>query len=200
MRQQMDINYWSCVEMAHAVLKVWLSPSNIGKGQQRHLVFTSSVVAFYSIVGYAPYAPCKAAIRSLSDTLAQEVLLYGEDVRIHTVFPGTIDSPGLAKENQTKPAITHILEESDPVQTPDVVAAKSIAGLENGEYMVTVSFLGAAMRGCAWGGSSRNNWLIDTVMTWATSIAWMFVGRDLDGKVRAYGKKIGHPSTYGKMA
>jgi hypothetical protein len=104
-------------------------------------------------------------IRSLSDTLAQEMLLYGEDVKMHTAFPRPLDSPGLAKENQPKPAITHILEESEPVQTPDVVAAKSIAGLENGEYMVTVSSLG------------------DTVMTCATGIAWMFVGRHLGSRI-----------------
>jgi 3-dehydrosphinganine reductase len=199
MRQQMDINFWTCVDMAHAILTDWLGPSSTGKGQERHLVFTSSVIAFYSVAGYAPYAPGKAAIKTLSDTLAQEVLLYDEKVKIHTVFPGTISSPGLERENMSKPAITHVLEESDPVQTPDEVAAKSIAGLERGEYLVAVSWLGIAMRGCAWGGSARNNWVVDTMVTWITSIAWMFVGRDLDGKVRAYGKKNGHPSTYAKV-
>jgi len=199
MREQMDTNYWSCVDMAHAILSEWLDPASGSKGSTRHLVFTSSVVAFYSIAGYAPYAPAKAAIKSLSDTLAQEVLLYGDDVKIHTVFPGTIDSVGLKKENETKPAITHLLEESDPIQTPAVAAAKSIAGLEKGEYLITVSWLGNAMRGCAWGGSPRNNWAVDTVLTWITSIAWMFIGRDLDGKVKAYGKKHGHPATYAKV-
>ena len=71
--------------------------------------------------------------------------------------------------------------------------------IERGEYLVAVSWLGIAMRGCAWGGSARNNWVVDTMVTWITSIAWMFVGRDLDGKVRAYGKKNGHPSTYAKV-
>jgi 3-dehydrosphinganine reductase len=198
MRQQMDINFWSCVEMSQAILKDWLAPSSPSKGQERHLIFTSSVAAFYTVVGYAPYSPGKAAIKSLSDSLAQEVLLYDESVKVHTVFPGTISSPGLEKENMTKPAITHILEESDPVQTPDVVAAKSIAGLERGEYLVTVALLGAAMRGCAWGGSKRNNFVLDTLMTWISSIVWLFVGPDLDGKVKAYGKKHGHPSTYAK--
>jgi 3-dehydrosphinganine reductase len=196
MRQQMDINFWSCVDMAHAILSEWLTPSSNSKGQERHLIFTSSVVAFYPVAGYAPYAPSKAAIKSLSDTLAQEVLLYGENVKVHTVFPGTISSPGLQLENQSKPEITHILEESDPVQTPDVVAAKAIEGLERGEYLITVGWLGAAMRGCAWGGSARNNWVLDTLMTWITSIAWVFIGADLNGKVRSYGKKHGHPSTY----
>jgi len=75
---------------------------------------------------------------------------------------------------------------------------KSIAGLENGDYLVTVSWLGVAMRGCAWGGSKRNNWVVDTAVTWVTSLAWFFIGSDLDGKVTKYGKKHGHPSTYAK--
>lgn len=198
MRQQMDVNYWSCVDIAHAILTEWLAPTSGLKGKEKHLIFTSSVVAFYPIAGYAPYGPGKAAIKNLSDTLAQEVLLYGDDVKIHTVFPGSISSPGFDNENKTKPAVTHLLEESDPVQTPDEVAAKSISGLENGEYLITVGLLGSAMRACAWGGSARNNWLTDTALTWITSIAWGFIARDLDGKVRSYGKKHGHPSTYEK--
>lgn len=198
MRRQMDINYWSCADMAHAILGKWLAPGSSGNGSTRHLIFTSSIVAFYPVAGYGPYSPGKAAIKSLSDTLVQEVLLYGEDVKIHTVFPGTISSPGLEVENQTKPAVTHLLEESDPVQTPEVVAQKSIAGLERGEYLVTVGWLGSLMRACAWGGSRRNNWFLDTVMTWIASLVWFFVLMDLDGKVKTYGKKHGHPSTYGK--
>lgn len=198
MRHQMDVNFWSCVDMAHAVLNDWLTPSALQQGKERHLVFTSSVVAFYPVAGYGPYAPSKAAIKSLSDTLAQEVLLYGDNVKIHTVFPGTILSPGLATENQSKPAVTHILEEADPQQTPEVVAARSIAGLERGQYLVTVSWLGSLMRACAWGGSTRNNWLFDTLETWLASIVWMFAARDTDGKVVSYRKKHGHPSTYAK--
>lgn len=194
----MDVNYWSSADMAHAILAEWLAPA--AEKKERHLIFTSSVTAFITIAGYAPYAPAKAAIKTLSDTLAQEVLLYGDHVKVHTVFPGTILSPGLENENKTKPGITFILEESDPEYTPDQVAKNAISGLEKGEYLVTVGWLGALMRGCAWGGSARNNWVTDTVVTWATSIIWGFIGSDLNGKVRSYGKKHGHPSTYAKNA
>ena len=200
LRSQMDTNYFTAAYMAHATLKEWLAPSVSKKGSEKHLIFTSSVAAFYSVTGYAGYSPTKSALKGLSDTLVQEVLLYGDDVKVHTVFPGSISSPGFETENLSKPDITHILEESDPVQTPDEVAAKCIVGLEKGEYLVTVALLGAAMRACAWGGSRRNNWLLDTALTWITSIAWAFIGRDLDGKVSAYGKKHGHPSTYAKKA
>ncbi|KAI9646401.1 3-dehydrosphinganine reductase [Ciborinia camelliae] len=188
LRTQMDINYWSCADMAHCVLKSWLSTPNAEK-KERHLIFTSSVVAFYSIVGYTPYSPAKAAIKSLSDTLYQEVLAYPNPPHIHTVFPGTIASPGLELENRGKPEITHLLEETDPIQTPDDVARNAIAGLERGEYLVTVGWLGSMMRACAWGGSRRGNWLLDTAVTWGTSVVWMFVGRDLDGKVRRWGEE-----------
>jgi len=196
MRRQMDVNFWSCSDMAHAVLSKWLSPS--ASKDEHHLIFTSSVVAFYAVAGYAPYAPAKAAIKALSDTLAQEILLYGDHVKIHTVFPGTTTSPGRDKENATKPAITHILEESDPVQTPEEVARKAIKGLENGDYLVTVGWLGSLMRGVAWGGARRNNSVVDLVVSWAAALICLFVNMDLNGKVRAYGKKHGHPSTYKK--
>lgn len=195
----MDVNFFSCMDMAHAILNEWLSPSSIknaGKGGDKHLIFTSSVAAFFPVAGYAPYAPSKAAIKSLSDTLTQEVLLYTDSVKIHTIFPGTISSPGLENENKTKPEITHILEESDPVQTPDVVARKSIEGLERGEYLVTVSWLGDLMRGTAWGGSKRGDWVVDTIVTWVASLVWFFVGMDLDGKVTEFRRKNGHPSGY----
>jgi len=202
MRQHMDVNFWSCVDMAHAVLSEWLSPSCLASDAQshkeRHLIFTSSVVAFFPVAGYAPYAPSKAAIKSLSDTLVQEVLLYSDSVKVHTVFPGTISSPGLDIENQSKPEITHILEDSDPVQSPETVAKRAIEGLERGEYLVTVGWLGSAMRACAWGGSRRNNWVLDTLLTWITSLVWFFVGMDLDGKVRKFRKERGHPSRYSK--
>merc|ERR1712000_536403 len=103
-RQQMDINYWSCADMAQAILSEWLAPGAVGKGGQKHLIFTSSVAAFYPLAGYASYAPAKAAIKCLSDSLAQEILL-----------------------------------------------------------------------------------------SWIIAIVWFFVPIDMDGKVRKYGKKHGHP-------
>jgi len=198
LRKQMDLNYWSCADMAHAILSQWLSPNSSTAGKPRHLIFTSSSVAFFSIAGYGPYSPAKAALRSLSDTLTQEVKLYTSSVKIHTVFPGSILSAGYENENKMKPEITKILESDDPKQTPDVVAERSIKGLENGEYLITTNWLASAMRACTWGGSRRNNWLVDSMFMGVTNIAWPFVQRDLDGKVLKYGRKHGHPSTYSK--
>ena len=207
----MDINYWAAAYLAQATLKAWLKPSGNKQDaaaakatKPRHFLMTSSVVCFVGIAGYAPYAPGKAALRSLADTLRSEVNLYNglrstntaagvpsADIKIHCVCPGTITSPGLEIENQSKHPVTHLLEKDDPKQTEDEVAAAAMKGLEKGGYLVATQLLGKAMRASMLGGSPRNNWLVDTLFGWVTYVAWLFIGPDLEGKVFEFGKKGG---------
>lgn len=211
MRAQMDINYWAAAYLAQATLKSWLVPattpdksaSTPSHTLPRHFIMTSSVAAFVGLAGYAPYAPAKAAMRSLSDQLRSEINLYNgarrkdpssvspAEVKIHTIFPGTILSPGLEEEDKTKHAVTKLLEEGDPAQTEDQVAAAAVKGLERGGYLITTQYLGHAMRAGILGGSPRNNWFVDTVFSWVIAIAWLFIGPDLEGKVFNYGKQHG---------
>ena len=211
MRQQMDLNYWAAAYMAHKILKLWLYPEKPHQAQEkteapRHFICTSSVVAFVGLAGYGPYAPAKTALRSLCDTLRSEILLYNSarrstktttqapapfDINIQCIFPGTIKSPGLESENQTKHPVTHLLEDSDPVQTEYEAALSSIKGLEAGNFMTPTNWLGELMRIGGLGGSKRDNLVKDTLGQWLTSIVWLFVGPDLDGKVWGWGKKEG---------
>ena len=198
-RRNMDVNYFGAAEMSRAILREWLAPVPAGAPktkpkEPKHIIFTASVLALFAIVGYGPYTPSKWALRGLADTLAMELNLYPDTpVRVHVVYPATITSPGLARENQTKPGITVELEKEEPPETPDTVARRSIAGLERGEYFVTVSFLGELMRCGVMGGSPRNNWLLDTIIGWFIPIVYFFVLRDLNGKVMTWAKKRGHP-------
>jgi 3-dehydrosphinganine reductase len=210
LQSQMDSNFWSSAYVAHAILKQWLAPSTTSEKLSpdtppRHLIFTSSIVAFYTIAGYSPYSSGKAALRSLCDSLRQEVDVYNGSrlhpsgkgpvapVKLHCVFPGTIFSPGLEQENLTKPGITKKLEEDDGGQTEEEVALTSVKSLEKGEYLITGPLIGYAMKASALGGSPRNNALRDTLMIWVTSLVWLFVGPDLDGKAWRWGKEKGHP-------
>lgn len=194
LRRQMDVNFYGTAEMSHAILKEWLAIDAPVEKEAKHLIMTASVLALYTIPGYAPYSPSKWAMRGLADTISQEVLMYPQNVKVHVVFPGTILSPGYQREIQTTPEITTILESSDPQQTPDEVAEVAIKGLERGEYFVTVAWLGALMKWGMMGGSFRNNWFVDTVMSWIVSLIWIFVQPDLHGKIKKYGKTHGHPS------
>ncbi|RYC65356.1 hypothetical protein CHU98_g856 [Xylaria longipes] len=195
-REHMDLNFWGNAEMAHAILRLWCAPDAPVVAEPKHLIFTSSVVAFFPVAGYGTYTPAKAALRGLADTLVQELEVYPQNVKVHIVYPGGIASPGFERENKTKPEITKILEEGDPVQTPDVVAARAISGLEKGYYSITVALLGHVFRWGSLGGSPRNNWIVDTVMSSIIAIVWIFALPDLYGKIRKYGKTNGHPINY----
>lgn len=209
-RRQMDVNYWGAAEMAHAILRRWCAAQKDGekkkdeegKEDAKHLIFTSSVLAFLPFVGYGPYTPAKSALRGLADTLNQEVGLYpGAAVRIHVVYPGSIGSPGLDRENVSKPEVTKEIEAGDPVLSPDEVARQSIAGLEGGGYAVVPGSLTCrALRWSALGGSERNGlWgLRDTVAACLVHVAWLFVLPDIFGVSRRFARERGHPGTYRK--
>ncbi|KAK6200581.1 hypothetical protein LQW54_009700 [Pestalotiopsis sp. IQ-011] len=198
-RNQMDINYWGSAEMAHAILREWTAPEVPVVPEPKHLIFTSSVLAFTPIVGYGPYNPTKAALRALGDTLVQELELYPQKVKIHVVFPGGISSPGFDRENLTKPEITVQLEADDPVQTPDEVASKAIKGLERGDYSVIVSWYGYILKCLALGSAPRESWILDGITSCLMQVIFFFALLDISSKIRKYAKKNGHPVNYRKQ-
>ncbi|KUI59706.1 3-ketodihydrosphingosine reductase tsc10 [Cytospora mali] len=208
----MELNYLSSAYMAHAALRAWLRPATeaatpSGKGNTqskalvaRHLIFTSSFLALYPVAGYSPYSPSKAALRSLSDSLSQEMQLYAAanpnspPVRVHTVFPATIYTESYEAENRIKSDLTKMLEEADGGQTAEVVARKSIEGLESGHELITCdlmtrfvmcSTLGASLRGGFWKG------LTDYFLGWLGLIVMILVRGYMDRKVRNWGKRYG---------
>jgi 3-dehydrosphinganine reductase len=210
LRSQMDINYWAAAYLAQATLKEWLKPSPTKAESSkpktikpRHFIMTSSTICFVGVAGYSPYAPAKAAMRSLADTLRSEFNLYNgarrkdpvngpaTDIKVHCVCPGTITSPGHENEEITKHEVTKLLEKGDPAQNEDEVAAAAIKGLEKGGFLITTQFLGHAMRASALGGSPRDSWVVDTLFSWVTAVAWLFIGPDMEGTVFNYGKKHG---------
>ena len=197
LKEQMDTNYFSAAYMAQASCKAWLSeteklPISKKTAEPRHLVFVSSLVALIPMVGYTPYSPAKIAVRHLSDTLAQELLLYEDrtPIRTHCVFASTISSPGLDKENETKPAITKKLEETDGSQTPEEIALETLKGLEKGYANFSPSgLLGTLMVTGSLGGSRRRGLgIVDTLVSWVVAIILPIVRKDFDSKVRAWGK------------
>ncbi|KAL8860878.1 MAG: hypothetical protein Q9178_002633 [Gyalolechia marmorata] len=198
-----ETNYLSAVYIAHAALQQWLKPSQKPSGTTtttitpttplplpRHLIFTSSVVAFYPLAGYGPYSPSKASLRSLTDTLSQELLLYPPTptrpaVIPHCIFPATILTPGYIEENKSKHPITLKLEGSDQGQTAEEVAEASVKGLERGEEMVTTDFVGGLMWRSAMGFSRKGfvDTLVGMVVLWV--VGW--VRWDMDRTVRKWG-------------
>lgn len=193
--------------MAHAALRAWVRsekgacteglPAADGK-TPRHLVFTTaSFLALYPIAGYAPYNPSKAALRTLSDQLSQEMNLYAaanpqaRAVKVHTIFPATIYTDSYEAENKIKSDITKMLEEADGGQTLGQVAQGSMRGLERGHELITTdwmtravmcSTLGASIRGGFWKGLT--DWLLGSLIL----LVMVFVRIDMDREVRSWGE------------
>lgn len=210
LRAQMDINYFANAFVAHAALQTWLGqgPQHAGelKGKQetnatRHIIFTSSFQALYSMVGYTSYGPAKAALRALSDSLSQELQLYTATnpstppVQIHTIFPATILTEAYEHENLVKPDVTKMLEEMDSGQTAEIVARKSIQGLEAGHEMVTSDILTRFLLSTTFGASKRGGafrTFVDWLMGCLGLFILIFVRWDMDRQVRNFGKRYGH--------
>ncbi|KAK4174134.1 putative 3-ketodihydrosphingosine reductase TSC10 [Triangularia setosa] len=201
-RHNMDVNFFGSAEMSRAILREWLAPENAPaksgvldqKPEPKHIVFTASMLALFAIVGYGPYTPSKWALRGLADTLNMELNLYPDNpVKVHVVYPGTITSPGLERENKTKPQITLDLEKDEPAETPETVAERAVKGLEKGEYNIAVSTLGDLMRCGILGGSQRNNWVWDTVVGWVVPVIYFFVIRIMNAQVTGWARQNGHP-------
>lgn len=204
----MDSNYFSCAYMAHAILNAWFAssapstphPPEATHLPARHIVFTGSFVSFYSFAGFTPYAPSKAAIRSLSDSLSQEMNLYATAhphlprVRVHTVFPATMPTQSLDDENRVKTDLTKSLEEGDQILQPEESARRAIGGLEAGEELVATSTIIRLVMASVMGGSVRGGFwkaVADTVLGWVTLVVMIFIRWDMDVKVRKWGREHG---------
>jgi 3-dehydrosphinganine reductase len=188
--------------VAHAAVKGWLQPSSLlsaskteSAPEPRHIIFTSSFLAFLPILGYSPYSPAKAALRNLADTLAMETKLYESThvpIRVHTIFPATIFTEGFENENKTKPDVTKKLEEDDGGQTPEEVARMAMKGLENGEEMITTTLMTRFAMSGMMGGSMRSGWVVlDVLLGMVSAIAMPFIRMWLHGEVKKWGAANG---------
>ncbi|KAJ3579202.1 hypothetical protein NPX13_g1362 [Xylaria arbuscula] len=188
---QMNSNYFSSLYMAHTIMRTWIQTAQKNQASSsgekpsspiapHHLIFTASFLAFYSFTGYSPYSPTKAALRSLCDTLSQEANLYAAAypnepaIRLHTIFPATIFTASYELENTIKADVTKKLEETDDGQTPEVVAAESIKGLESGLELVSTNLITSLVQ-----------------RTWLMGLVMVFVRGDMDIKVRKWGREHG---------
>lgn len=193
--------------MAHATLKAWLRPTTKSSTStsgtpppSRHLIFTASFLSFYTFAGYSAYSPTKAALRSLSDSLSQEMNLYAAAnpaspaVKLHTIFPATIFTESYEAENLVKSDLTKMLEEGDDGQTAAVVAKESIKGLEKGQELVTTALLTRLVMCSVLSGSSRGGFLkgfLDGFLACIMGFVMVFVRGDMDSKVKKWGKRFG---------
>ena len=145
-------------------------------------------------------------MKALADSLRHEVAVYNgaytrhdaespeAEMKMSTVYPMGILSPGLEAENKLKPELTKKLEEDDKPQQPDEMASIIMKRLEQGEHSITTLFLGHLMRGVGMGAAPRAG-LADVFWNWLGSLVVIFVAPDFISKCRSWGKERGMKTT-----
>ncbi|KAF8484877.1 oxidoreductase [Russula ochroleuca] len=177
MRKGMDDSYWLAAWSAMVASKRMVRTRTEGK-----IVFVSSILGYFGLVGYSTYSPGKHAIRGLAETLRQELLLYSIDVHIY--MPVTMFTPGYEEENRVKPELTLKLEESDGGLTSEKAAEGLYEGVKKGEFHITDTFIANLFRTNTRGSSPfGSNVLKDLLFGFIGTIGLTLWRRDVDKQV-----------------
>jgi len=127
--RMIDVNYLGHVNVARAFL-----PGMIAAGRG-DLCFVSSALGFMSTSGYCAYSGSKYAVAGFAESLRMELKPKG--VRVTVFYPGTTDTPGLAKENEGKPPAVWAMESDSSfskTHQPEDVAKTLARAIERGRF------------------------------------------------------------------
>jgi 3-dehydrosphinganine reductase len=113
-KKNMDVNYYGQLVPTLIILPYFMEAKN------GYIAFTSSVMGFMAIMGYATYVPSKFAIVGLAEILRHELLPY--NVKVSVLFPVDTNTPGFEEENKLKPQECKIISETGKVMSPEDVA------------------------------------------------------------------------------
>lgn len=92
-------------------------------------IVASSTTALFPVPGYASYAPSKASIDSFFETARYE--LQNEGINLKILYCCSMDTPGLAKEDKTKPEFTKKIEYTNCIADPDEIAEFFVRNLDS---------------------------------------------------------------------
>lgn len=120
-KNNMDANYYGQLIPTLIVLPHFMDAKN------GYITFTSSVMGFYAIMGYATYIPSKYAISGLAESFRHELLPY--NLKVSILFPVDTDTPGFAEENKLKPEECKIISETGTLMSAEEVAEEFIKGI-----------------------------------------------------------------------
>lgn len=103
-----------------------------------HIVFTASQAALVGIFGFSAYSSSKYALRGLAEVLHMELNPY--KVRVTVSLPPDTDTPGFAKEEESKPLETRLICQTAGLVSPDTVAVQLLDDAINGKFYSSVGF------------------------------------------------------------
>ncbi len=127
--QMIETNYLGHVRVTRSLLGHFMEQ------RSGRICLVSSMLGFMGLFGYGAYSASKHAIAGFARCLRQDLLPY--DVGVSVFYPPTTDTPGLARENEIKPAETWALEKSSRQFPPEVVAEAMLRQVRKGRFEAT---------------------------------------------------------------
>ena len=101
-----------------------------------HIINFSSALGYFGMMGYAAYCPAKFAIVGLTESLRHELKPY--KINFSIIFPADTDTPGYAKESETKPAECAIISEVGKLTSPEVAAGSYIESILKKDFYILI--------------------------------------------------------------
>lgn len=104
------------------------------KARGGYVVNTSSIAGLIGVYGYTDYCASKFALVGFSEALRSELTAYG--ITVSVLCPPDTDTPGLAIENETKPAETQAITATARVMSPEAVAEALVRGMTRRRFLI----------------------------------------------------------------
>lgn len=136
-KRMIDVNYLGGVYLSRHLLPLMMRDST--NNDSKNLVFVSSVCGIFPMIGYAGYCPSKYAIRSFAECLRLE--LDSTNICVQCSVPPDTETPGLERENITKPPETKVLSDVGGLAKPEAIAQSILRGMKTGNFLLTEDFL-----------------------------------------------------------
>lgn len=128
-QRQLDVNYLGHVNVVLALLP------HFREQKRGDICLVTSMMGFMGLYGYSAYAASKFAVVGFAQSLRQELAVQGVNVTVF--YPPTTETPGLDKENESKPADVWQLEADNSFSftyKPEAVAASLDKAIRKGSF------------------------------------------------------------------
>jgi short-subunit dehydrogenase len=128
----MAVNYHGPVNIVRALLPHFLAR------RSGHIVNVTSMLGFMGTFGYAAYCASKHALAGFTECLRQDLVPF--NVSVHLCYPPTTKTPGLERENLTKPPESWAIEGMSKAFSPEAVAQSILRGVAKRRFHIVTGF------------------------------------------------------------
>lgn len=104
-----------------------------------HITFSGSICSVINFTGYSAYGPSKYALKGFADAIRNEFKPQG--INVHMGIISSMDSPGFAVENLTKPTACAAIEGTATLFKPEEISGYLYRGINNNDYYIYMEVL-----------------------------------------------------------